>query len=427
MHIPNKLQLINIVRNAKNNTFCPLPWIHQYVHQDGEVELCSISGTIGHAHAGPSVGSIRTSSLKDLWNNDYMKQARLEMLNNIRPQACLRCRLVEDIGYRSDRHEFIDRFNNMAMSAVLQTNFDGSLNTHELKYIDFRFSNVCYMACRMCNKESSSEYAKEENVLKNTTHKIVYIAGNHKTHAYDELKRHYDTMQEIFFGGGDIFLHWEHSQILDDLIRIGRAKDITLKYITNGNQITKRADMFDVWSKFKGVVVIFSIDGFREPGEYWRYGGDWNTIENNIRRCDSTEKIYPYIHSTLAWPNIFNWIEFIKYYFSSPLLKNTSSMSGYCLEGPLEFSLQSAPEFKKKQIEKALLELKTHIQSYKNNQRVLSLIDYAITYMYQQDTQYALKELPRMIAQDKLRNQDFFTAFPEHEDMRQYFIGTGEV
>ena len=118
---------------------------------------------------------------------------------------------------------------------------------------------------------------------------------------------------------------------------------------------------------------MFSIDGYGEPGEYWRYGGEWDIIEQNIKRCDSYKNINTYIHSTLGWPNIFNWIEFMKYYFSSKLLKDTNSISGYCLEGPLEFSLQSAPPFKKQQIEQELVKLRDHIKQYKNNINAISL------------------------------------------------------
>ena len=417
----NKLKLVNLATDINSASFCPLPWIHQYIHQDGEVDLCSIAGSIGHSDAGPSIGSIRETTLTELWNSNYMKETRLQMLRGERPQGCLRCFMYEDLGYESDRKLFIRQFGKESVPALLSTNTDGSLSDHKLTYIDVRFSNKCDMACNMCNKESSSGFALEENKLNGTTFKPVVIAGNYRNHAYEELIKHYSTVKTIFFGGGDIFLHWEHRQILNDLIVSGKSKDITLKYITNGNTLSNKDDIFDIWQNFKSVLIMFSIDGYGEPGEYWRYGGKWDIIEQNIKRCDSYKNINTYIHSTLGWPNIFNWIEFMKYYFSSKLLKDTNSITGYCLEGPLEFSLQSAPPFKKQQIEQELVKLRDHIKQYKNNINAISLIDYAIRYMYDKDTEYGLVGLDKVLRRDAIRNNDFFSAFPEHEDMRPYF------
>ena len=66
-------------------TFCILPWIHQYVGPPGDIKPCCV-----YDHKS-ELGSLRDSTLAEVWNNDTTKQLRLDMLNGVRREECSRC------------------------------------------------------------------------------------------------------------------------------------------------------------------------------------------------------------------------------------------------------------------------------------------------------------------------------------------------
>ena len=87
-----------------SKTFCALPWMHLSTRPDGNMRVCctanasSVGATNDKKHGG-QVGVLKTesgkpanlnnSNLMEAWNNDYMKNVRLQMLNGDKPPACL--------------------------------------------------------------------------------------------------------------------------------------------------------------------------------------------------------------------------------------------------------------------------------------------------------------------------------------------------
>ena len=308
---------------------------------------------------------------------------------------------------------------------------DGTLADMKLFYIDFRFSNLCNFKCRICSPVYSSSLGAE--LASNTSSKSMTLIKEVGPRLYTEIKNQYTNVKKIYFAGGEPIMQKEQFQVLQDLINLGRASEVALVYNTNGSKFKNTmGNMFDYWEKFKQVDIIFSIDSYGKPAEYWRSGTNWEEVESNIRLANShTANINPYIHSVVGWPNIFNWIEFIKYALDTKMIDNLfNAIDVTILDNPICYALGVVPKFKKDIIYNELLNLKEFILNHNtyNINKGTKLLD-GVDMLMQ-----SLHAEPRMghnkldkeefrlrnTVLDEWRGEDFFSIFPEHEDMRPY-------
>jgi len=401
-----------------SKTYCPMPWMHLHVAVDGSVQPCCI---------GKSIGKIKKNSLEEIWNGDTMKNIRLKMLNNEEPSQCSTCFTREkDLSGESLRMQSIQGYGKY-VDPELETQHDGSLKDMKLRYIDFRFNNLCNFKCRICNPLYSSNIGSE--IVNFHKIDIINVVNKNGSILYEELKKQYDNVTRIYFAGGEPIMQREHFQVLKDLIDSDRAKNISLMYSTNGSKLKNGlGNMFEYWPHFKEVEVVFSLDGYGKPIEYWRSGTIWEEVEENIQHIKQYDNIEARVHSVIGWPNVFNWIEFIKYALEINLIDNLLSVTEVTpINDPYCYALSAAPDFKKKAIIKELNKLKEYIWLYisytKYTQKIelIKAVDILIKSVYVSDVPLSKKQF--MIKNTRLdvwRDEDFFNAFPEHQDMRPY-------
>jgi len=301
-----------------SETFCLLPWVHLSTRPDGSMRVCctanasSVGPTNDKKHGG-QVGILKTddgkpnnlnvSDFETAWNSDYMKNVRLQMLNGEQPPSCLKCYKEEAAGHRSKRmwetHYWSQRVD---LDRILQeTNPDGSVPPN-LAYIDLRFGTKCQLACVMCSPHDSSGWIKDwkavfpevENAsLKETMQwkdKGSYNGSSYNWHKQNPTfwKQFYEqmpSMQQIYFAGGESFIIEEHYEILEHAIKMGYAKDLELRYNSNG--VEWREDLFELWSHFKLVRFHYSIDSIKEMNDYIRYPSNWSNQVNTFHRLDN--------------------------------------------------------------------------------------------------------------------------------------------
>lgn len=70
----HKDNLIDYKSLKKNSNSCYWPWLMLAIHSDGTTECCC-----WYQNKIPKIGSIKQSSLKELWNNDAIKKFRSRM------------------------------------------------------------------------------------------------------------------------------------------------------------------------------------------------------------------------------------------------------------------------------------------------------------------------------------------------------------
>jgi hypothetical protein len=289
-----------------SDTFCILPWVHLSTRPDGSMRVCctanasSVGATNDREHGG-MVGILKTddgkpnnlnvSDFLSSWNSTYMKNVRRQMMNGEKPPSCLKCYKEEAAGHRSKRQWETEYWSKRVSvdKLIENTNDDGSVPP-QLAYIDLRFGTKCQLACVMCSPHDSSGWIKDykaifpavENASLKTTmqwkDKGSYNGSSYNWHKqnpvfWEQFYEQIPNMQQIYFAGGESLIIEEHYEILEKCIEMGYAKDLEIRYNSNG--VEWRDDLFDLWKHFKLVRFHYSIDSIEEMNDYIRYPSKW--------------------------------------------------------------------------------------------------------------------------------------------------------
>jgi len=289
-----------------SDTFCILPWVHLSTRPDGSMRVCctanasSVGATNDREHGG-MVGILKTddgkpnnlnvSDFLSSWNSTYMKNVRRQMMNGEKPPSCLKCYKEEAAGHRSKRQWETEYWSKRVSvdKLIENTNDDGSVPP-QLAYIDLRFGTKCQLACVMCSPHDSSGWIKDykaifpavENASLKTTmqwkDKGSYNGSSYNWHKqnpvfWEQFYEQIPNMQQIYFAGGESLIIEEHYEILEKCIEMGYAKDLEIRYNSNG--VEWRDDLFDLWKHFKLVRFHYSIDSIEKMNDYIRYPSKW--------------------------------------------------------------------------------------------------------------------------------------------------------
>jgi len=303
-------------------SLCIQPWIHLATWNDGNVPLCCI--------AQPERDlNLNKHTPQEIWNSTQFKQARLDFIAGKKPPQCSACWKEESAGILSHRQienhmwerklsaEYIDNL-------ISSTNEDGSVS-HNPITLDLRIGNTCNLQCVMCRPRDSSKWLADSKKLAATlTSPGARIDWQHKADSIsstsvfdwfsslqtqDALQEFMGDIQHIIFGGGEPLMIKEHLEFITQLVESGHSKNITLRYHTNGTQLTER--FIELWSEFKRVELMISIDDWGQRNDYVRYPSDWTTISANLDRLDQTaDNIVVTILATVHAMNIYNLPEF---------------------------------------------------------------------------------------------------------------------
>jgi hypothetical protein len=304
-------------KKLPSKTFCILPWVHLSTRPDGSMRVCctanasSVGPTNDKLHGG-MVGVLKTdegkpsnlnvSDFLSSWNSTYMKNVRLKMLAGEEPPSCTKCYREEDAGHNSKRMWETEYWRQRVDldQLIADTSEDGSIPP-QLSYIDLRFGTKCQLACVMCSPHDSSGWIKDWQAIypqiQNASLKETAQWNNkgsingssynwHKNNPvfWEQFNEQIPNMQQLYFAGGESLIIEEHYEILEEAIRQGHAKNLELRYNSNG--VEWRDDLFDLWKEFKLVRFHFSVDSIEEMNSYIRYPSQWERINEVFHILD---------------------------------------------------------------------------------------------------------------------------------------------
>ena len=290
-----------------SETFCILPWVHLSTRPDGSMRVCctanasSVGPTNDKKHGG-MVGILKTdegkpanlnvSDFQSSWNSTYMRNVRKQMLNGEQPPSCIKCYKEEAAGHNSKRMWETAYWSERTdlEKLIADTSEDGAVPP-QLNYIDLRFGTKCQLACVMCSPHDSSGWIKDWQAIhpkiQNPTLKQTTLWANkgstngssynwHKNNPvfWQQFYEQIPNMQQLYFAGGESLIIEEHYEILEECIRQGHAKNLELRYNSNG--VEWRDDLFDLWKQFKLVRFHYSVDSIHEMNDYIRYPSKWS-------------------------------------------------------------------------------------------------------------------------------------------------------
>lgn len=398
---------------TESSTFCMYPWIHFHAYPTGSAYPCCM------ADMQFPIGDMRKNSIKEIWNQEPMKEIRRQMLNDQSVSACNRCYEQESIGVVSGRVS-ANKHHGHRINRVHETKSDGTLERFELTYWDIRFSNLCNLSCRSCGHIFSSSWYQDQAKLAGPewkkTHKVLNYAGRFETDAWDQLVEHIEHVEQIYFAGGEPLLMEEHYKILDELVR--RKKfDVRLIYNTNFTHTNlKDRSVFEYWKLFDSVSIGASLDGSGPHGEYIRKGTEWSKIEQN--RIDMKEicpKVDFYISPTLSIMNAWHLPDFHRDWVERGFIK-PQDLNVNILQDPPHYRIDIAPMKYKQRLR---IKYQEHIEWLRDKdplERASEGFKSAITFMMATDNTHLIDTFWRKTHElDNIRNEKLLDVIPELE------------
>jgi len=214
------------------------------------------------------------SSIIDNANNSGLRRLRKELSDGIYPDVCKNCSEAEENGFESMRtiwnRELADY--DIPVTEVL--------HPENVYYLDTTFSTKCNSKCMTCNPSASDFWEKEHNYIWNTNFSVakrVNIDDDKTT----ELINTFPNVVRVSFVGGEPTISEEHLNYLQQLVDLGKSKDMKISYVTNLTGITD--ELLSLWKNFKSVHVAVSIDGYEKVNEYIRYPFKWAKVDSTLR------------------------------------------------------------------------------------------------------------------------------------------------
>lgn len=300
-----------------SKTNCILAWNHLFINERGQSAPCCFRTN------SSSLNPISISQVQEIPNSKFMKSIREDMLNGIFPEQCKNCERIESIKETSPRTNSNKIHNAQLDKAFISSDF------YKLKSIDIRVGNKCNLSCRMCFPGSS----------KNLIPEFRKITGNKKDFIIDENSSWYESeefwknlllmindVEVINLAGGEPFIIEKVLDFLEELISLGKSKNITLTFNTNLTVLPPR--MLEAFKKFKGVELTVSIDGFEKVNDFIRYPSSWTTLDKNLTYIDehfqelNIKAVYintvVQIYNLFSLPDLFTYLNKFKHINNSP-------------------------------------------------------------------------------------------------------------
>jgi len=300
----------SIADRSGSPSFCVIPWIHMATRPNGDARLCCVANASGAATGDHGVGLVKKENGQSAnfgvdtplsaWNNDYMKDVRLTMLDGKIPASCTKCFEEESNGVASKRiWEAYDWMNNgLDIEKLIDETSDSGEVPPVIRYLDLRLGHTCNLKCVMCSPHDSSRWVQDyESMMAKTKSTIVISQINwdkntfnnywyEKPEFWDDIFEQIPHIEQLYFAGGEPLMIKEHKRFLEEIIKRGYNDKITLRYNSNGVLLDE--NMIEIWTQFKKVKFSVSVDALEERNWYIRYPTDWSDIIRILNRLDNT-------------------------------------------------------------------------------------------------------------------------------------------
>jgi hypothetical protein len=337
-------------------TFCIRLWQHMRLESSGEVRVCC-------AYQGPTVSqdgvklTTDDHSLMEIWNSDEMRGLRRAMVEGRRIGPCEACYTDEERGavslrqrdnraweqgWLNDERATID---DMVTLAV-----DNDFRLPKLPVMmEVETGNLCNLKCRMCNSFNSSLIAKDavQQAWESSPH-ACYIeptfernprkfrrVGPIETLVEELAKDTASRIRRLYFIGGEPFLVRELPRLLERLVAVDRARQISLLFVSNGTIVP---EWLSLATRFNRVDLSISIDGYADDYDYIRYNGHWSELAHNIGLFKEIQNLGLMATTTVQVNNMLRLVSLFRYLDSVGI-----GFTGYLLHYPRFLAVNILP------------------------------------------------------------------------------------
>jgi len=402
--------------------FCIVPFITLTTQNKGQIRNCCKSTTKLEEHKKYTPG-LSKDTFWNVWNNDYIRQVRLDLINGNFIPACKRCYEEEAANGRSKRiseNEVypIENYKHIIDDCIAN---DGTVNSFPSCF-DLHFGNLCNLKCRTCWIGASNQLANDIFKLVEQNKKLTdYLQMEYN--GYDKVKfewiqhndeiinlmlEHYKNIEHIEISGGEPSILKEFYVILHAMVKNDQAKNITLRI--NHNLVQTKKEFLELLPKFKHVSLLGSLDSIGEQNEYLRYPSKWKIIKKHAL----------YIHEYFL--NVDNVDFSFNTAVSNQNIAYIPELIDWCLEHNLTLHLDPVhepPYFKsrimplelKNKITEKLTDYSKSIVNDRIKKRLIQMVE-MMNVSDELDNKLLVDFYQYMNQLDNLRNQKFTDVFP---------------
>ena len=265
-----------------------------------------------HYNMGLSGKTLVGMNPLDIFNSPQYEKLRNDLTNGIKNEACSVCWKMEEKGLESFRQ---------------CSDLYGGKETDGLFELDISLSNLCNLACRMCNIGSSHQIGKDvEAMIKTGVHNEFQEASNgampidkgviydkESNEVIDWLMNNTHQITMLKASGGEPFYDRRVVKVLEKYVEDGTAKNTSLKFHTNATQFTP--ELVNLLNNFKEQGHTFSIDGTQKTYNYIRHNSDWVDLNDSLdcyfSECKNIK--HQYFNMVLSGINVLNAADYIEW------------------------------------------------------------------------------------------------------------------
>jgi len=361
----------NELQDNIKNAICVLPWNHLGIMTNGDVRMCCQMIYKPYGLIGKNVKDIK--NIDSIRNSDYAKNIRKQMLNGHKPKVCELCWTEERNKLKSKRQHQNSIYKDLLGKIKNYTKNDGEIDTNQIKlnYLDLRLGNKCNLSCRSCGPTESDKWYEESynfgqgkiRFYNNKQYELIKKEGKivinsedfnwpDSTNFLSLILDSCNNIDRLYFTGGEPMLNYSHINFLENLVTRQMSSKIYLEYNSNGSTLPET--ILNLWPKFKGVGIGFSIDALETKFEYLRFPGKWNKVIKTLEKLDTYVKKGNKIDSgfapTISIYNILHILDIYDYILFQAPSWMTKSIPIHVLEGPDYMSPKILPVYAKNQI-----------------------------------------------------------------------------
>jgi len=276
-----------------NNDCCLAPWFSIYIGKRYVKPCCLWSTSIApEKHLWESLEDI-----ENMWNSEDMKNIRQNFLKGDVPKQCANClkRIIsrkiwldKKIGEHVDEERII---------------LEPPLKPLQA---DFQLGSKCNLQCRTCGSWGSCNWTEDDaklNEINPAFNRQSLPEYSLDVSKFKDCKEMFSDLVRFDFKGGEPMIQNSMIEMIENLVEWGNAPNIILAYVTNGSFINEK--IVKLWSDFKEVRLIISVDGTYELFSYIR-GYAFEKLVKNLQIYDQIENLKGLYNVTVSVYNLLD-------------------------------------------------------------------------------------------------------------------------
>lgn len=313
------------------STFCILPFAHLNSTNDGNFKVCCVSEEIEILDKNNTPYNMRTHSIDEVWNSDFYKKLRKDLINGKKNPVCKQCWKLEETGSYSRRQKSLQEFKSFfdQYDPLIQEAIDNDYILFENPIdLSLKIGNLCNLKCIMCFPGSSSLHQKELETMKKNKLKLPSMLNKWEdrvkeynidvdkfaSDSYDihTLIKNLDPAlkqaRHISLVGGEPLINTATLQIIEHCVDKEYASNLLIQIITNLTKID--SNILEQLNSFEHPMLNISYDHV-DPDKfhYIRHPARYDRFLYNFNKLFSYKNIQKKLSTTWGIFNIFDFEE----------------------------------------------------------------------------------------------------------------------